>query len=217
MILNRRQIIAGGATLAAMPTALLGALPVPAGNRLGFDILRKGSKLGTHMLTFDRAGDRLTVQVAVDLIYKIGPLTLYHYTHHATEKWEGEQVISIETNTNDNGDRYQVSGHREGGGLVVQGTKSGRYTAPANALPATHWNRRELDGPWINTQDGRIMRPHIAALGSASIPDASGRSIPARRYQLTGDVQMDMFYDERGWAGLSFVKSGAPIRYERQA
>jgi len=38
-----------------------------------------------------------------------------------------------------------------------------------------------------------------------------------RRYAVTGDVQLDMFYDDRlGWAGLSFVKGGAPVRYERQ-
>lgn len=215
MILDRRQFLAGGAALIAFSSRA--ALPVPAGNRLGFDIMRKGWKLGTHVLTFDRAGTMLTVQVVVDLVFRIGPIPLYRYSHRATERWEDDQIVSIECHTDDNGEPYQVSGHREAAGLVVQGTKSGRYVAPPNAVPATHWNRRELEGPWINTQDGRIMRPRVTPLGIATIALVGGRSLSARHYQLNGDVQLDIYYDDRGWAGLSFVKSGTPIRYERQS
>lgn len=215
-MIGRRDVLAGGAALALAPMAARAALPIPAGNRLGFDILRKGSKLGTHVLTFQPTGDGATVTVAVDLAYKIGPITLYHYSHHAIERWQGDVVVSLETRTDDNGDKYQVTGRRDASGLVVQGIKSGRYVAPPNALPASHWNRRELDGPWINTQDGRIMRPKVASLGIDSIPTVGG-STRARHFRLSGDVDMDMFYDDRlGWAGLSFVKGGAPIQYLRQ-
>lgn len=214
-MIDRRTVLIGGVALAALPGAARAALPVPAGNRLGFDILRGDKKLGTHVLTFEPSGDLLTVRVAVDLVFKIAGITLYRYHHQAVETWQGDRVIALNAQTSDNGTPYQVSAHREGSALIVQGTKAPRYTAPADALPATHWNRRELDGPWINTQDGRIMRPHVAAQGIDTIPTTSG-SIRARRYALTGDVQLDMFYDERGWAGLSFVKGGSPVRYERQ-
>ena len=217
-MIDRRELILGGAALAVLPAGLRAALPIPAGNRLGFDVVRKGSKLGTHVLTFTPAGDGLTVQVAVDIAYKIGPITLYHYTHAATERWQGDQVVAVQSQTNDNGDKYQVTVRREAAGLVVQGTKAPRYVAPADALPATHWNRRELDGPWINTQDGRLMRPRIASQGIETIPTASGGALRARHFVLSGDVELDMWYEDRlGWAGLSFVKSGVPVRYVRQA
>jgi hypothetical protein len=218
-MIHRRELLAGGgALLAALPvTGLRAALPVPAGNRLGFDVIRKGAKLGVHMLSFAPNGDSLTVQVAVDIVYKIGPITLYRYTHRAIERWQGEQVVSLESHTDDNGTKYQVLGHREAAGFVVEGTKA-RYVAPPDALPATHWNRRELAGPWINTQDGALMRPRIAQQGIDTIPTAGGGSTRARRFVLTGDVQMDMWYDDRpSWAGLAFVKGGVPVRYERQA
>jgi len=217
-VIGRRELLVGGIALAAAPTRLLAALPVPAGNRLGFDVLRSGSKLGTHILTFQQTGDSLTVQIAVEIAFKIGPITLYRYAHNAIEHWQGDQVVAIDTHTSDNGEKYQVTGRREGAGFVVQGTKSGRYVAPPNALPATHWNRRELDGPWINTQDGRIMRPKVVAMGVDAIPTAANGSMRARHFQLTGDVEMDMYYDDRlGWAGLSFVKSGAKVQYLRQS
>lgn len=216
-MIDRRALLAGGMALAAAPTAARAALPIPAGNRLGFDVLRAGSKLGSHVLTFQSAGDGLTVTIAVEIIFKIGPITLYRYHHNAVERWQGDQVVSVEAHTDDNGSKYVVTAHREGAGWAVQGPKSGRYAAPPNAMPATHWNRRELDGPWINTQDGSLMRPKVAALGIESIPTAGGGSMRARHFKLTGDVEMDMYYDDRlGWAGLSFVKGGATVQYRRQ-
>jgi hypothetical protein len=216
-MIGRRGAIAGGAALAALPPPSRAALPVPAGNRLGFDIIRNGSKLGTHVLTFEPAGNGLTVRVAVQLAYTIAGVTLYRYIHRATETWEADQVVGISSETNDDGTHYQVSGRREGNGLVVQGSMAPCYVAPAAALPATHWNRRELDGPWINTQDGRLMRPKVARQGIETIPTAGAGPLRAQHYALSGDVHLDMFYNDRlGWVGLSFVKRGAAVRYERQ-
>jgi len=216
-MIERRGVLLGGAMLAGMPAMLRAALPVP-GDRLGFDIIRKGVKLGTHQLTFERSGDTLTVQAAVDLVLKIGFITVYRYSHHATERWVGDQIVALQTNSSDNGTPNQVSGRRDASGLVIEGTKAPRYVAPANALPAMHWNRRELDGPLINVQDGRLMHPKVAPIGSDMIPTAAGAQIRANHYTLTGDVQLDMWYDARpSWAGLSFkVMDGSTIRYERQ-
>jgi hypothetical protein len=217
-MLDRRELLIGSsALLATLPLAARAALPVPANNRLHFDIIRKGSKLGTHELSFAPTTDGLTVRVAVDLAYKILGVTLYRYTHRATEIWSGDQVVALQTMTDDNGDKYSVTGRRGPGGLAIQGTKAPRYIAPANALPATHWNQRELEGPWINTQDGRLMRPKVTPEHVETIPAGGGRSLSARRFNLSGDVQLDMWYDDRlGWSGLSFTKGGALIRYERQ-
>ena len=216
-MIERRQVLLGGAMLAGMPTMLRASLPVP-GDRLGFDIMRKGSKLGTHELSFERSGDALTVHVAADLVVKIGFITLYRFSHHATERWVGDELAALQTSSNDNGTSNQVIGRRDASGFVVEGTKARRYVAPADALPATHWNRRELDGPLINAQDGRLMRPRIAPIGSDMIPTALGTQIRANHYALTGDVQLDMWYDAKpSWAGLSLkAPDGSTIRYERQ-
>jgi hypothetical protein len=216
-MIERREVLLGGAMLASMPAMLRATLPVP-GDRLGFDIVRKGAKLGTHQLSFTRSGDALTVQIVVDLVVKIGFITVYRYSHHATERWDGDQLVALQTTTVANGTSSEVSGRRDASGLAIEGTKAPRYVAPANALLATHWNRRELDGPLINAQDGRLMRPKIVPVGSDMIPTASGAQIRASQYSMGGDVPLDIWYDSRpSWAGLSFkVMDGSTIRYERQ-
>lgn len=217
-MIDRRAVLIGLAAFATLPDGLKAALPIPASKRLEFDILRKGSKLGRHVLTFEPEGDALTVRVAMDLVFKIAGITLYRYSHQVVERWQGQQVMALDAQTNVNGTLLTVSARREGGGLMVQGTKVPRYAAPADALPATHWNQRELDGPWINPQDGRIMRPHVVVKGMETIPAANGASLRARHYAVTGDVQLDMFYDDHGaWAGLSFEKGGTTVLYERLA
>lgn len=179
--------------------------------------MRKGSKLGSHDSSFTQVRDRLTGMVAVDLAYKIVGVALYHYTHWATDIWESGLVVGLRTTTNDNDDKFQVSGQRGATGLVTEGTKPPRYVAPPNAFPATHWNRRELDGPRINTQDGRIIAPGVTPGQVETIPAAGGHKVIARRFSLSCDVQISLWYDDRiGWLGLSSDEDGSTIRYERQ-
>jgi hypothetical protein len=226
VIIGRRSlVIAGGAFLLTRPglaqppaaSAKPSLMATPPGKTLGFDVMRNGSKLGQHLLTFDQDGNNLTVKVAVELKVCFGPIVFFRYVHHATEVWKDGALFSLDTKTNDDGAPNQVTGRRTDAGFVVEGTKAPRYIAPDTALPATHWNRHMLDAPFINTQDGRLMHPTITPLGPSAIPTADGGTITADHFALTGDVMLDTWYDStRNWAGLSFKASdGSVVIYER--
>jgi hypothetical protein len=225
-ISRRNLVIGGGAFLcaprlladpASTPAAKSGLLSTPPGKSLGFDVMRKGSKIGTHVLTFDQDGDKLTVNVDVELKVGVGFIVLFRYKHHATEVWQGGQLVSLDTVTNDDGTPNKVTGRRAVDGFKVEGTKAHLYTAPDDALPATHWNRKMLDGPMINTQDGRLMRPKITPMGSDLIPVATGAKIPAQHFAMSGDAILDTYYDGTpNWVGLNFkAGDGSLILYER--
>ena len=216
-MIARRDVL-GGALALALPVPALGAaLPVPPSGRLGFDVWRGSRQLGTHDLVFHPSPDGLVVDVSVDIAFRIGPITLYHYTHHAHERWAGGDVVEISTQTNDNGTRYRIEGHRDSRGLVIEPGGQPAYVAPADALPATHWNHRELDGPWINTQNGELLRPHVTPAGMCMVETAAAKPLRVRRYALSGPVQLNLWYDEaQAWAGLSFIKGGAEVRYARR-
>ena len=211
-MIGRRAILAGGACLvAARPAAA--ALPVPPNNRLAFSIVRKGDAIGTHVLTFEPDGDRLTVHVAADIAVSLGPIVLFRYRHRATERWEDGRVVALDSATNDDGTHVKARMWREGGPLIVESTGNPKYTAPADASPATHWNKAMLNGPIINTQTGKLMRPTISRLGAGTIP---GRQQQAWGFALRGDADLDTWYDAAPrWVGLRFDgRDGTEIRYE---
>jgi hypothetical protein len=217
-MIARRELLGGALALMVPGLARGAALPVPPTGRLGFDVWRGSRKLGTHDLVFHPSPDGLLVEVAVDLAFRIGPITLFRYSHQARETWTGGQVARIETTTNDNGTPCRVNGHRDARGLVIEPDKTAPYVAPADALPATHWNHRELDGPWINTQNGELIRPHVAPEGMCMVETAADKPLRVHRYALTGPVQLNLWYDDaQAWAGLSFIKAGAEVRYARRA
>ena len=222
MNLSRRNLlIAGGAFLYAprLPAepAKSGLLGTPPGKSLGFNVMRKGDKIGEHLLTFDGQGDNLKVQIDVELKVGLGPIVLFRYKHHASEVWMNGQLAALDTETNDDGTHHKAIGRWSPEGFRVEGSKAKPYVAPPDALPATHWNRKQLDGPWINTQDGRLLRPRITPMGDDKIPVASGATIPAQHFSLTGDAVLETYYDNSpNWVGLNFkAGDGSVILYER--
>jgi hypothetical protein len=106
---------------------------------------------------------------------------------------------------------------RDPSGLWTSGTKVPRYLAPAGALPASHWNMAELDGPWINLEDGKLFHPKVIAEGVELVPLADGSTVSARHFVMSGEVNMELWYDAaRRWTALSFAAGdGSIIRYER--
>ena len=213
-MIRRRLLLSG---LAVVPVAAArAALPIPAGDRLAFHIIRNGSTIGEHSVTFSRIGDTLTVAVAADIVIGFGPIAFFRYKHRALVASEGGRVVSIDAVTDHDGSPQRMTARRTERGLVVQGSKAAEYLAPSHTLPGTHWDRAMLDGPFINTEDGRLMRPTVSLVGTERV-DVSGGSVEAQHYSLRGDVDLDTFYDlTPHWVGLRFTaKDGSEIRYFR--
>jgi hypothetical protein len=213
-LVDRRHLLLGGVALAAVGPALAAPLPVPKGNRLAFDVIRKGSKIGTHNLTFVPEGDRLSVHVAVDLAIGLGPITLFRYNHRAIETWRAGKVQAITATTNHDGYRHQLAAIRRDDGLWVEGDR-GSYLAPPDTLPATHWNRGMLNGPMVNTETGALMHPKVTDRGMETLATTAGSMIRARHFSLSGDIALDTWYDGTPrWVGLAFTGGdGSEVRY----
>jgi hypothetical protein len=196
---------------------LLGAAPVPpSGDRIAFDIVRRGDRIGSHILTFDRVPGGFDVHIAVDIAVGIGPLILFRYKLRGVEQWREGLVTHVDATTNHDGAPNWMRADRSSGGLVVSGSKAQPYVAPADALPATHWNVAELAGPWINPEDGRLFRPRVTEKGVDLFRLGDGRSVPADHFVLSGEVRLDIWYDDaKRWTGLGFnAGDGSAIRYE---
>ena len=214
--ITRRLLLAGAAAMASGHTAHA-ALPVPSGNKLNFRLMRHGAPIGTHMMTFRGHSDVLIVDIAVDVLVKFGPIPLVRYTHRNQETWQHDRLVGFESHTDRNGTIMHAKARWAGSGLAVEGSGTKPYIALANALATTHWNSHMLRGPMIGVQDGMLVHPIVSPQPEERVRLATGNDIRARHYTLTGDLDLELWYDPSDtWAGLRFtVDDGSVISYER--
>jgi len=195
----------------------MAALPVPPAGWLAFRMIRRGSEIGRHTLTFEHQGDTLTVRIAVDALVTLLSIPIVRYRHRLVETWHGNTLSGLVGETDNNGHHSWLNAHRTSEGLVVQGSASGRYVAPENAITISYWNRRLMDGPMIASDDGILLHPRVEMRGAETIRLASGATIAADHYNVSGTFKADVWYERTGpWAGLELlVADGSTVHYER--
>jgi hypothetical protein len=220
-VLNRRLLLAGGIALAgaaiwARPTSA-DTPGLPTGGVLTFDIYLGQSHLGRHSMTFNRDGGALAVESHVDMLFKLGPISLVRYSHHALESWTAGRFDHLETSTVTNGRKQAVRAHKAEGAVLIEPAEGAAYTADAGLLPLTHWNRQIMDAPLFNPQDGKLLRERATPKGVDKVALANGRQVTATRYSLTGDTQIDDWYDDAGvWTALrGRLWDGSVLTYRR--
>jgi hypothetical protein len=213
--------------LIARRAAFLGALAALAGPRLAaaaampdnlsFQALRNGRPIGEQQMAFDETAEGRIVRTTCEFIVKLGPITAYRYRHEATERWNGSRFQTLETETHDNGKLARVSARNDGAQVQITAATGAMVSAPAGALPFTHWNRRIATAPLFNPQDGKLLRESVSGVSAGSVKLANGSAEPAQRVAFRGDVNIDDWYDASGvWSGLSSrLKDGSTFEYRR--
>lgn len=203
-------------TVVAMGVALFGAPRAAAAGSLAFAVFRNGVRVGEHQMTFSGPAEDVAVRTEVSLLVKLGPVPVYRYTHRALERWRGGRFSSLETTTNGNGRVQTVSARREADAVTIEAS-GGRIRAPAAALPLTHWKAAALSGPLFNPQEGKLLRLTARRVGVEQVKLASGALIPATRWSLRGESQIDNWYDQGGaWAALrGRLVDGSTMEYRR--
>ncbi len=189
------------------------------GVEIRFNVLRKGSPFGTHIVRFgeDDSG-RLTATTDVDLRAGLGPITLFRYTLDATETYsEAGTLIALDGEVNDDGNRGRVSARRVDGALKVDGTDfSG--TVDLGILPSSHWNVEQTrQTRLLSTEDGEILQFDVRELGRETL-DINGTAVEATHYLMDSDIDVELWYDDTGrWVQLAFETRGQDILYKLDA
>jgi len=214
-MLDRRSLLFAAPAL-MLPGTLAAA--IPPGNRIAFRVTRNDAPIGTHVLDFARDGADVRVQVAIDFAVRFLGVTAFRYVHRNTEVWRGDRLLSINATTDNNGSLLAVKARANGRGIDVEGTQSGVYVAPAEAVSTSYWHGAFLRGQKIDTQGGRLLATTLARIGEETVPVAGG-SVQATRWRIEGDFALDIWYDAAGtWSRLRFVRSdGSVILYTRTA
>src|ERR1700687_1310483 len=93
-MIGRRAVLLAGAAAGAPPPASA-ALPVPPGDRIGFRLIRHGTEIGRHTLTFEQQGDTLTVRISAEARVTLLSIPIVHYTHRVIEVWQDGALASV--------------------------------------------------------------------------------------------------------------------------
>ncbi len=214
--LTRRAAIIG--SFSAVP--MLRSAPaygVAGQERIAFDVVREGSVIGTHQVVLERSGSTMRANIDCKLRVGFGPITFFRYRHHGVEVWEYGVFQSLDTTTDNNGEKLAVSARRVQAGVEIRTPGAAPRLAPASTLPLTHWNLACMSAPLFNPQDGTLIHETATCAGPDRVTLADGRDIAATRYDLKGAAPIDDWYDTGGtWTALrAQVKDGSVLQYRR--
>lgn len=223
MMMDRRRFIASSTALLPLSTwahrtmaagTERAPLPVPPGNRLSFAVFRNGTRIGTQTLRFTKTDDTVRVDNHVGLQVKLLDVVVFTYQAAITEHWMQGAFASAHSTINANGTLHRVQVERRASDVAISGNRIKPYSAPANALPLTYWNKVLLHGPMINMQTGHTDQPTINDLGWFALPTLPSGTVRAQAYKLSGSLHLTIYYDQNNrWQGLAFDHSGH-ITYE---
>ncbi len=177
---------------------------------LDFTAYRNGSRLGFHRIDFAEEGKRLIVDVEIAFDVKLAFIPLYGYRHRNREVWEDGRLLSMSTETDDNGTDYRVEVVRDGNRLLADGV-DGRLELPGDTLTTSYWNETAMaDGVWLDTQRGQLVRSDVTRK-PAEVVRVEGADVEATPYELAGDITCTLWYRDGRWVKLRFLGEDSSV------
>lgn len=184
------------------------------GESLRFRVLRNGSPIGYHEVTFDRRGDKVVAHSRFEAEVRILFYTAYRYQYRSRDVWRDGCLVALKAETNDNGKEMRVEAALEGEALRIT-SSAGTRTTELGIFPTTHWNAGVIGATRVlNTITGTIAKVELIALGKEEVM-VEGRPVPAHRYRYTGEIESEVWYDADGrWVKMRFnAQDGSTIEY----
>lgn len=192
---------------------------IPDNKEIHFQILRNGNSFGTHSMEFSENDKGQTVvNIDIRMDYYLGPINLFDYEHVNREIWSGNKILSVNSETYDNGEKYSVKAKWYEDYVDIQ-TQREVFDASAKIYSTSYWNKEMLKADQLlNTQKGNIEDVQITSLGVEDII-SEGQNIKAQAYQIDANVPIKVWYavDTQEWVKLRFTIRGSELEYVRVA
>ncbi|HEX5079124.1 MAG TPA: DUF6134 family protein [Geminicoccaceae bacterium] len=172
--------------------------------------------IGRQVLTFRCSGDQLLVDTAVHVAVRVLFVTLYRYEARYHEVWQGDRLVRFESHTDDNGRTLEVRARAEAGRMVIDGPE-GHSEAPLSVVPDHPWNREMVDHTLLfDPTVGTLRRVQVTEAGQAPV-EVDGRRIMGRKYRVSGDLDLELWYDARGaWLKWRMRREEGAVTMTRQ-
>jgi hypothetical protein len=173
-------------------------------------------EIGRHVITFSCQGEDLLVETKISGKVTMLSLPIYTLDGSYREVWRGDRLISFESRVNDNGEQFEVSARAEGDQMVID-RRRGVIEAPATIVSDHPWNFAVLDRPLLfDARRGKLRHVQVEPAGEETLV-IGGREVPAKKYQMTGDLERLLWYGEDGsWLQSQLEYGGSKVFVTRQ-
>jgi hypothetical protein len=180
--------------LAAAPASVLAM--APAGT-LTYDVLRGGNRIGTHVMSFERMGEELTVRTETNVEFTAYVVFDIDWTHQSVEIWADGGLKEFTSFTNEDGRKRQVHAARNGDRLIVEST-GGHREFPADVIPGTLWHPDTVhQAQLLDPIKGRLRKVTVSDRGIEPVK-IEGRTVEARHFRLRGQSGVPDLRRQRG-------------------
>ena len=209
-----------GALTLGPPTiaAVAAAPPSMAAARDGgfrFRATWEGKTVGEHRVAFRTDGNRVTVDTRVDITVKAMVFTVFRLKHFSREVWRAGRLEALTSETEQDDERWQVSGEVVEGGFRIVGEDGPYLAAPHLLTTNSLWDSRIVrEARLIDVQHGGEVGLVARLLGTERVTTPRGE-LRANRYQIiTPHYAGSVFYDdEQRWIKALVELKGETLEY----
>lgn len=191
-----------------LASVLILLAPASASAETVYTVCHKGDRLGSHIVSERKEGERRVVETVVDLSVFFGA---WSFESRQEEIWEGERLIAFTSTTDDDGEWHEIAAVPAGEGLLMKGHHH-ETPLPADAAPENFHHAFIRDRTTVfETKKGWPRRIAVAAVGRDAIR-IDGRLTPANRYAVMGDLTRMLWYDDEDrLLRIAFLNKGRPF------
>jgi len=219
MELDRRALLAGALATVAAPTLHaadgLPPLVTPAEGRLLYDLSWIGVPVGRHeiVVTADGSDGDFTVvnraEITINLLFVV-----IRFVHASTEVWRDGLLARFESQTEDDGEFYEVTGAPDGDGFTLN-SRLGRFTGPREMLTNNGIWVPPVPGrrPFINAKKGEVVEVAVARPVADQVR-RDGTMVSVSRYDVASPVADGrLYYDGDLMLSGSFSRRSRTVDY----
>lgn len=184
-----------------VPTlVLMGTSHAATPTQLRFDVLRKGDRIGEHLLDFTPTAEGQRVASHIELVIKVAFITVYRYRQDGEDEWRRDVLARTRIDTDDNGTTSHVAAELAADRLRVEGPKGSFELAPGTMTDLSFWNlaittQRQL----VDSQTGEPIPVEVRPEASERVL-VRGAEVAARRFAMSGSKSRSgtIWYDDTG-------------------
>lgn len=212
-----RSLLVCVAFLFAASAGAASSQGIPANGTLEFAVVRQGSEIGYHRINFRRDGNRLTVDISVDTRVRVLGITVYRFVHTSQEVWQGDRLMALKSETDDDGTPHVLSLAMDGAAL--HGVHNGMpVVVHGDQIPISLWNPTELRrDQLLNSIHGGVMPTIVTKLGQIDVKHR-GTTVAAQEYLIDAkpDFKRWVAFDSAGMLVhvRLYGRDGSEVTYE---